>query len=673
MGVMKKSLKLNFIIVIISLILLPDIVIGAKLTDNDLLNMSLTQLMSINVSSVSKKNEAISDAPGAIFVITQEDIRRSGVTSIPEALRMAPGVQVNRMDANKWAITIRGFNGRFANKLLVLMDGRTIYTPLFAGVFWEIQDYPLADIDRIEVIRGGSGTLWGANAFNGVINIITKKAEDTQGFLLSAGAGSEEKGFATMRYGNRIGKNIFYRVYGKAFSRDSFTLEKGGHGNDDYKMGHSGFRLDLVKSHSETLSLHGDYYNGDLGQTVSVPDFFSPSYAKTFDENADVQGENIVCRWQKKISETSDFDFHIYYDYTSRREYVFNDRRNTMDLDFQHRFSPFKNHSVLWGTGYRITADHITKSAEMTVKNNRQSDNLYSGFIQDEISFFNHHFRLIPGVRLEHNDYTGYEIEPGIRSIYTTDGEQTVWAALSRGVRTPSRLEQSVTFNQKVLPPGYLFPGSPASMAVMHGSSRYDSEDVLSYELGLRSRLSTRIFTDISFFYNHYDNMLSFRYGTPKPPLFNVPATIGNEVDGHSYGAELACTMDITEAWRLMATYSFMTMNLDANQSDSPVKQFFEDDIPRNQFSIRSWLNLSHHFEFDGWLRYTDPLKDYDIDNYFTLDLRIGWQFSKAIDISFVGQNLLHDHHREYGTSTLLNTQITEVDRGFYVKLNWRL
>lgn len=445
---------------------------------------------------------------------------------------MAPGVQVNRMDANKWAITIRGFNGRFANKLLVLMDGRTIYTPLFAGVFWEIQDYPLADIDRIEVIRGGSGTLWGANAFNGVINIITKKAEKAQGFLLSTGAGSEEKGFATMRYGSRIGKNIFYRVYGKAFSRDSFTLDDGGQGNDDYRMGHSGFRLDWVKSHSETISLHGDYYNGELGQTVSVPDFFSPLYTKTLDENANVQGKN------------------------------------------------------------------------------------------DEISFFNHHLRLISGVRLEHNDYTGYEFEPGIRSIYTTDGGQTVWAAISRGIRTPSRLEQSVTFNQRVIPPGYLFPGLPASMVVMHGSSSYDSEEVLSYELGLRSKLSTRIFMDVSFFYNHYDNMLSFRYGMPEQPLFNLPATLGNEVGGHSYGAELACTMNMTEDWRLMATYSFMTM---------------------------------------------------DLDDYFTLDLRIGWQFSKAINISLTGQNLLHDHHREYGTSTLLNTQITEVDRGFYVKVNWRL
>ncbi len=673
MNVLQKKLRLNIIIIFISLFTLPGLVICKEPPHNDLLNMSLTQLMSITVSSVSKKNEAISDAPGAIFVITSEDIRRSGVTSIPEALRMAPGVQVNRMDANKWAITIRGFNGRFANKLLVLMDGRTIYTPLFAGVFWEIQDYPLEDIDRIEVIRGGSGTLWGANAFNGVINIITKKARDTEGLLISTGAGSEEKGFATIRYGSRIGKKIFYRVYGKAFSRDSFALEHGGQGNDDYKMGHSGFRLDWLKSNNETITLHGDYYGGTLGQTVNVPDLFSSSYTKSIDENADVKGENIVCRWQKKFSETSNFDFHLYYDYTSRQEYVFNDMLNTIDLDFQHRFSPFSDHSILWGIGYRLTIDHIKESAEMTVQNARQSNDLYSGFIQDELSFFNHHFRLIPGIRLEHNDYTGYEAEPGIRSIYTTGSGKTFWAVWSRGVRTPSRLEQSVSFNQKVLPPGYLFPGSPASMAVMNGSSEYDSEKVTSYEFGFRSKLSTKVLMDLSFFYNHYDDMLSFRYGTPEPPSFDLPAILGNEVDGHSYGAELACTINISNAWRLMGTYSFMSMDLDAHQSDSPVKQFFEDDIPRNQFSIRSWLNLPNNFEFDGWLRYTDTMKDYDIDNYFTLDLRLGWQLSKTLNVSLTGQNLLHNRHREYGPSTLLNTEITEVERSFYVKFNWRL
>jgi iron complex outermembrane receptor protein len=637
----------------------------------ELLDMNLSQLMSLTVSSVSKKDETIADAPGAIYVITQEEIRRSGVTSIPEALRLAPGVQVNRMDANKWAITIRGFNGRFANKLLVLMDGRAVYTPLFAGVYWEVQDYPLEDIDRIEVIRGGAGTLWGANAVNGVINIITKEVRETQGFLLSAGTGSEEQGFGTLRYGSQTGQNLFYRFYGKAFTRDSFARPHDGQGDDDWNMARTGFKLDWLTDDNESISVHGDYYRGKTGQQVSVADFFSPGYTKSLTEDVELHGGNIFLRWQKKFDRNADFDCHLYYDYVRHQEYVFEERRNTVDFDFQHRFSPLARHTLLWGIGYRFTKDYMKQPTPVTVTHKRQGDDLFSGFFQDEISFFDHRLRVIAGARLEHNDYTGHEIQPNIRSLYTTDDGQTFWAAWSRGIRTPSRLEHTVRFNQQVLPPGYLFPGSPASMAVMKGTSDYKSEEIESWECGFRSQVNKKLFIDLSLFYNCYDKMLSFTYSQPKPPLFNLPATLGNDVDGHSYGTELACTINILPTWRLITTYTFMTMNMDAHQSDSPVKKFFEDDVPRHQFSLRSWLNLPGNLELDSWLRYTDDMNDYDLDNYFSLDVRIGWQVSDTVNISLAGQNLLDDRHLEYGPSTLLNTEVTEIERGFYLKMLW--
>lgn len=645
---------------------------GETPPEHDFLDMDLLELMSVQVSSVSKKNETISDAPGAVFVITGEDIRRSGVTSIPEALRMAPGVQVNRIDASKWAITVRGFNGRFANKLLVLMDGRTIYTPLFSGVFWEVQDYPLSDIDRIEVIRGGAGTLWGANAVNGVINIITKNAQNTQGGLLSAGAGTEERGSGSIRYGGEAEQDLFYRFYGKSFYRDSSARESGGQADDAWNMSRGGFRVDWLKSEKDTFSFHGDYYSGETGQKGIFPDLAPPDYVEIVKEDVDVRGGNLFFRWQKEIDQTSDFALQVYYDYTRRREYAIEGRRNTVDVDFQHRFAPFSGHELLWGAGYRCSADYLKQPAYFMVTDDRRTDDLYSGFIQDEISFLDDHLRLIIGGRIEHNNYTGYEVQPSVRTIYNTGSGKTFWAAWSRGVRTPSRMEHTVSFDQQTLPPNYLFPGAPASRVLMTGNDDYDSEEVIAYEVGFRSQLSKAFFMDLSFFYNEYDHMLSSAFGAPAPPLFDLPNDLGNDVDGSGYGAELASTWDVTSKWRLTASYSFMTLDLDANQSDTPVEVLFEDDIPSHQFSIRSLLDLPAGFEFDGWLRYVDVMDSYDLDSYFSLDLRLGWQASDTLEFSLVGQNLLDGSHPEYGASTILNTEVTEVERNIYAEIRWR-
>ncbi|NIA19356.1 MAG: TonB-dependent receptor [Xanthomonadaceae bacterium] len=627
--------------------------------------------MAITVSSVSRKDESIANAPGAIFVITQEDIRRSGVTSIPEALRLAPGVQVNRMDANKWAITIRGFNDRFANKLLVLMDGRSLYSPLFAGVCWELQDYPLEDIDHIEIIRGGSGTLWGANAVNGVINIITKNASDTQGFLLTAGTGSEERGFGTLRYGSRSGRNLSYRVYGKAFNRDSFARHDGKQGDDDWRMGRTGFRLDWLPATDETISLHGDYYKGKAGQRVNITDFSFPGYIKSVTEDAKLEGGNLFCRWQKKIDQDTDFDSHFYYDYTSRDEYIAAETRHTIDFDFQHHFSLLNRHKILWGLGYRFIADHLKTGPSVDIGHPWRSDNLFSGFLQDEITFFDHHLRLIVGARLEHNDYTDYEIQPNLRFIYTTDNGAAFWAAWSRGVRTPARIEHSIKIS-RLAPPDTLFPGSPTTKMVMQGNTDYKSENIYTYELGFRSEVSSNLFVDFALFYNDYQDMASYSPRETAMPGSVVVADLGNEMDGHGYGAELTCTAQLSPIWKLTANYNFMTLNMDAHQSSTYIKDYIEDNLPRHQVSLRSWLNLPGNLEFDSWLRYTGALANNDIDDYFNLDLRLGWQISDNFEISLVGQNLLDNQHIEYGPSPLMDTEITEVERGFYVKIQWK-
>jgi len=649
----------------------------SSLDNIDITELSLEELMDIKITSVSKKPEKIYDAAAAIFVITQDDIRRSGVTSIPEALRMVPGVDVARIDANKWAITSRGFNGRFANKLLVLIDGRSVYTPLFSGVYWDMQDTMLEDIERIEVIRGPGATLWGSNAVNGVINIITKHAKETQGVLVTTGAGTEEQGFGSVRYGKAVGDTSYVRAYIKYFNRDNAELDSDDDPNDEGDVIRGGFRLDRETSNANSWTVQGDIFEGNVGQTVTVASLSAP-FTETIQEDAEIFGGNILTRWKHIFSKSSDMALQMHYDRTERSDSVFSEDRDTFDIDFQHHFFLTQQQEIVWGLGYRFTNDNIENSFAVTFDPNSRESNLYSAFIQDDIMLVTDLLRLTLGSKFEHNDYTGFEVQPSTRLLWTPSLRHTAWVSVSRSVRTPSRAENDIKIVDQVAPTGFPFPS--LAFVNVYGNTDLESEKLLAYELGYRIRATDEIFIDVATFFNIYDDLVTLEVlnsssieTSPAPAHLVIPAQADNKMDGETYGVELSIDWHPLDWWRFEAAYSYLKIQLHIDEdSTDTISENEEGESPLNKFSLRSSMELGKNVEFDVWFRYIDSLPGRNIDDYFTIDSRLGFHLSKNLEFSITGQNLLDSHHPEFGTPLFINTVPTEVERSIYGKLTWR-
>ena len=641
----------------------------------DVMEMDLEALMRIEVTSVSKRPERLSDAAAAIYVITNEDIRRSGVTSIPEALRLAPGLEVARQDSHTWAISSRGFNDEFANQLLVLIDGRSVYTPLFAGVYWDVQDLVLEDINRIEVIRGPGASLWGANAVNGVINITTRAAKDTQGLLVSGGGGNEERGFGTVRYGGQLGEKAHYRVYAKYFSRDDSSLPDGSDANDNWSMWRGGFRVDWEPTEENLYTLQGDIYYGELNQTVLVPLLTAP-YAEFLQDKVYVNGGNVLGRWNHRFSDTSELAFKMYYDHTERDRVVFAETRDTFDLDLQHRFQLGDRHDIVVGVGYNLTSDDLDNTFAVSFDPTERTDSLYSAFVQDEIELIRERLRLTLGTKVEYNEYTHWEFQPNARLSLRITDKQTAWFAASRAISTPSRAEDDIRINRTVFPPGVF---GPAPVLVSQfGSPEMDSKELIAFELGYRIQPHERVTFDLATFYNIYDRQRSLEQGTnflelaPLPPHGVVPFTIDNKIEGEVYGGELASTFQPTDWWRLRVNYTLWTIQLHKDSDSNDIAlEGAEDDSPNHQIAIRSSMDLPGNFEVDVGARYVDALQNRNVSAYTAVDARIGWRSKdNRWEISVAGQSLFNVH-REFAPS-FIQTQTTEVETSVYGKVTFR-
>ena len=631
----------------------------------DFTELSIEDLMNLEVTTVSKKAQKRSDTAAAVFVITQSDIQRSGAASIPEALRMVPGVEVARIDASKWAITVRGFNGRFANKLLVLMDGRALYTPAFSGVFWHMQDTLLEDIDRIEVIRGPGASLWGANAVNGVINIITKKADDSQGTYLTTGGGTEERFFAGVRYGGRLDDNLFYRMYAKYFDRDNAVDADGDKTADHWDGLRGGFRMDWEATGHDTMTLQGDIFDGQDGETITTASL-NPPYSITSDEENGYFGGNLLGRWMHRFSSTSETVLQLYYDRLERTSEILDVYQNTFDIDFQHRFQLGTRNQMMWGFGYRFVRDDFNNSFSTSIIPDSRDLDLVSAFVQDEIQLIPDRLGLILGSKFEHNDFTGFEVQPSGRLVWKPVEKQTLWGAISRAVRTPSRGEHGTFINSRVIPPDGLYPGSPAQPVTLVGNGDFDSETLIAYELGYRIQPTSRLSLDVATFYNVYDNLRTIE------PTGLFSATAGNEMEGDTYGVELAADFQPLNWWRLQLSYSFLEMNLSLKDASlDTTSESAEGESPQNKVSIRSMMDLPHNLELDIWFRYVDNLPTQRLDDYTTLDVRFAWKPLKWLELAVVGQNLLADHHPEFKPE-LIDTSPTEVQKSVYGSVTCR-
>jgi len=606
----------------------------------ELKKLSLEELMAIEVFSVSKRAEKLSETASAVQVITGEDIHRSAASSIPEALRLASNLQVAQVDSRQWAISARGFNGTTANKLLVLIDGRTVYTPLYAGVFWDAQDTLLEDIDQIEVISGPGATLWGANAVNGVISVTTKRARDTQGLLLEGGGGTELRYFGALRYGGAMASNVHYRVYGKYFDRDSAVLSNGREATNDWRMGQGGFRVDWEPSDANLLTVQGDFYGG-WGEQPNTSDL-------------SMSGGNVIGRWTHRFSESSDWGVQLYYDRTHRNiPGTFEEDLDTYDLDFQHRFALGERHDMVWGLGYRLIEDDVENSPGLAFLPERVSRQWFSAFVQDEIALVQERLHLTLGTKIEHNDYTGFEFQPSGRLAWNVTKGHMVWAAISRAVRTPSRIDTE-----------FYAPGAPPFF--LAGGTNFVSEDLLAYEIGYRVQPHPRVSVSLAAFYNDYDHIRSIEQLSPPAP---VPLEIGNGQEGETYGAELTIDYRLTDWWRLHAGYTELQIQIrpKAGSTDTTFGSSESHD-PNRQFKVRSSVELPANIQFDAGFRFVTHIANQRIPEYGELDLRLAWRPIPTLELSVAGQNLLHERHAEFGSPVARR----EIERSVYAKVLWR-
>jgi iron complex outermembrane receptor protein len=643
-------------------------------TLNALTALSLEELMEVEVTSAARKPQRLAETATAIFVITPKDIRRSGATSIPELLRMVPGLQVARINSNQWVVTSRGFASRFANKLLVLIDGRSVYTPLFSGVFWEVQDLPLEDIERIEVIRGPGAALWGANAVNGVINILTKSAEDTQGGLLSVGAGTEERAFGTMRYGSQLGNGAYLRLYGRVLDRDDFVDARDGSKDspDDWRQGRAGFRLDWQVPGRDSFTLQGDAYNGEAGQLLQVSSLLPP-FVQVIARDAEFSGANLLGRWRRSFSPSSEMALQVYYDLTQRDGPILDEARDTFDIDFQQRFTAGGRHHVVWGLGYRLSRDELTGTVLASIDPERRDTTLLSAFVQDEVMLARDWLRLTLGSKFEHNDFTGFEVQPNARLLWTPDDRQTLWLATSRAVRTPSRVEDDIRVN-------FVGRSVPGVLVAIQGDRDFDAEKLTAYELGYRIQPSGRLNLDLAAFHNVYDDLRTFETRSPVAEIFPLPPHLlvanltENRGSGNTWGLELAADWRPRDGWRLQLAYSYLEMDLKAEDGSRDTSLDDQEDAsPKHQVSLRSSTDLARNVELDLWVRYTDAfdgLGASPIASQTALDLRLAWRPHKDLELSIVGQNLLDDRHLEFVSDSFSSP--VEVERGVYGKLTWR-
>lgn len=612
---------------------------AAAPSPQSLKKLSIEELMDLEVTSVSRRPEKLSETAAAVQVITSEEIHRSGATTLPEVLRLASNLHVAQVNSSQWAISARGFNNTLANKMLVLIDGRSVYTPLHAGVFWDIQDLLLEDIERIEIISGSGATLWGANAVNGIISITTKHAQDTQGVLIETGGGSQLRDFLNARYGGRFGSSGHYRIYGKVFGRENTAFSNGRSANNQWHMGQGGFRLDWNKSRVTGLTVQGDFYDGQLNSLN--------------DQGTDLKGGNILARWSREFSDRSDIRLQFYYDRTHRSIHrSFAEDLTTYDVDFQHRLQLGDRNDLVWGLGYRQIHDDVRNNNMLAFLPPQVTRRRYSAFIQDEIALIKKRLSLTAGTKIEHNDYTGFEIQPSLRTAFKIGRRQMLWGAISRALRTPSRIDTELFIPAQA---PFLLTGNPD----------FKPERALSYELGYRTHPHERVSLSAATFYTDYTNLRSLEVNAPNP----FPIVIGNGLKGASYGVELTADYEIRNWWRVRGGFTEMRLHIRPKATSTDrTNGSGESHDPNRHFILRSSLEPISRLQIDSTFRYVCEIVNQRLPGYAELDLRLGWQPKRSLEFSITGQNLLHDRHAEFGSPASRQ----EIQRSVYGKVVWR-
>lgn len=589
-----------------------------SISDAPLRDLTLEELMDIDVAGVLRRSEPLFGAPAAIDVIYADEIRRSGAATLADLLRLGAGLFVARQNGRTWAISARGFNTS-GNKLLVLVDGRSIYTPLFSGVFWDVQDLVLNDIERVEIIRGPGATLWGANAVNGVINIVTKPAARTMDGLAQVAVGNEQRATAFVRYGDALGPSAHYRLYAKYRTLDALATAEGLSAGDPLRNGQIGGRLDWTISPRSRLTLSGDGYLAEAGLSGQP--------------NLDLNGFNLLGRWTTRFERDSELQIQGYYDRTYRLiPGLFEEHRGTWDLDVQYRLPRHGRHMVLVGGGARVSRDETTPTAVIRFDPPSRSAPLYGLFVQDEIRIRPERLDILVGARLEKNDFSGFELQPTARVRWRPLDHHLAWAAVSRAVRMPTRLESDAELTD------------PVQNVTLRGSPDFSAESLVAYEGGYRVQPHPRFALDVSLFHNRYDRLRSLE---PQP---DGSLRVDNLLRGRTNGVELQLNVRPAPWMHWDAAVTAFDKEFERGPESRDAQQgVTEGNDPGAMFQLRGAIDLPRDVALHAFLRHIGSLPDPAVPAYTELDLRVAWPVTPDLRLSVAGRNLLHDRHPEFG------------------------
>ena len=635
-----------------------------------LADLSLEELMNIEVRLVSRRPASIARSPAAVYVLTAEDLRRSGATNLPDALRLVPGMHVAQMDASKWGLTARGFNDIFANKLLVLIDGRSVYNPLFSGVLWEAQDLVFAEADRIEIVRGPGASMWGANAVNGVINIVTRPADAEPGGRVDLGIGhGAERGSATVRYAGQRGSGS-YRVFARGFQRQALQTESGDVATDDWHNLRVGLRADWQPESGHEWMLETQAYRGEVGQTLVLRTSIEGD-PEAIEDVAPISGGHVLLRWRHARGDSAEVSVQAYYDRARRRDEPLYSLINTADLDVQQRFSVAGRHDLVWGFGYRLIWDDYDGSFAFELDPPQRTLSLYSLFAQDDIHLRDDALVLSVGVRLERNEYTGLEWQPNARLLWEPRPSQTLWVSVSRAVRTPNRVDVDERYLADIVE----YEGLPPAAVYVVGNPDFASETLVGVDLGYRLQASERWNLDAAAYHYWYDDLRTSEPQLPQvhpdlPGYLLVPIVASNLQGGVSYGFELSADLQAGRRWRLRGAYSYGRMNLPLEEGSlDAVAASFEDENPHHLLYVRSSWDLRPNVEYDLVARCVSSAPALDVDAYAELDARLAWRPSPAYELSVSGRNLLSRRRLEYTRQNAFLAP-SRVGRSFLLQLS---
>jgi len=632
----------------------------------ELADASIETLMSMQVTSVSRRQEKIRNTSAAVYVITSDDIRRSGITDIADLLRMVPGMNVAQSNSSTWAISARGFNAPYSTKLLVTVDGRSVYDPTFSGVFWNLQNLVLQDIDRIEVIRGPGATMWGSNAVNGVISITTKKASATQGGLFVADAGMGKPGEGTFRFGQAIGKSAFYRVSARQTTRSNNPTRAGLNGGDAWNATNLESRLDWSPSNRDSYTFELGSYRGVAGSTQSLVTSVNPVTAGTVGLLS-TSGINVLGRWTRVLSEDSNLKFQVYYDATRRAGWG-SKTTNVLDFDLQHSIRFAGRHNVMWGIGFRDNFNHIDDTPVLGILPERQHTYKSGAFFQDEITAVTDKLIVTVGSKFERTSLTGSNVQPSVHLMWLPTSRQSIWAAASRAIRTTNIAERAVHWDL-----GTFDAGFTTGIVEVFGQPDTKSEELLAYETGYRYQFTRKFWVDLATFYNNYKNLSTTVSGAPylatsSPPLLIAPQYMGNAAGGETYGEEVSANYRVNSLLTFRGGYSLLRMQIHADPGTSSAVEDAEGQNPRHQVNLSSSLNLTKYFEASSQAYFVSSLPAYHVPSYTRLDANITWKGLRHSELSLIGANLLGSH-LEFGDTPAVSNV---VKRSIFGRVAWR-